>query len=105
MKHLNTGLETYLETLVSNLIDEYSEPYVLFALKKISDRQLLFVSFDGYSFPDDPVLKMLELVNQDLEAALFDSEWRILDKDDLKSVVQWLLDRFFKKDGHNGGND
>jgi hypothetical protein len=81
MNDTPVNVKSRLETLTPRLTEEYSIN-VLFAFKK----------------NDCQILKIQNLINQTLKTALLDSSSRINTNDDLTTIIQWLVMRYFQKD-------
>ena len=86
--------EKKIESKIKTLIAEYGTKYVLFAIKKINEQQLLYIEFNPELLSNfQPVMQVLEQVKVDLEGFYW-HELNIKSESLLKkyveSSIKWL---------------
>ncbi|MBN1355910.1 hypothetical protein JXA40_06515 [bacterium] len=88
---LPEDLKIRMRTLAVELSEEYGRSYVMFALKKIRDRQLLELDIpvDWRGF--DPILKVSDAVLKELESTLFESNDGISDISQIREIIADLI--------------
>jgi hypothetical protein len=84
-----------LDRLMKSLMDDFSKDYILLAVKLINDRQMAFVSFDGLKLQNDPVLKLLYSIVDEIENVVFHPEFGIESHEELTTVIRTLRERYF----------
>jgi len=77
--------------LIDDLSEEYSIGYVVMALKQISDQQLLHISFKDHPIQNDPILKVYDLMVEEIEAILFKPPNGISSNLELKQCIEQVL--------------
>jgi len=60
--------------LVIELENEFGTDYLIYAIKKINDRQMLFIELPPVSDCFYPILKVLDIISTELENKLFHSQ-------------------------------
>ena len=88
----------HLDRLMRSLKTDCSNEYILLAVKLISDRQMAFVSFNGLRLQNDPILKLLYLIVEEIENLVFHPDFGIESNEELKAVITTLRDRYFLKE-------
>ncbi len=101
----NTELKTRLDHVLNELIRDYSEEYVLLALKQISDQQLTFISFSHFRLLNEPILKLYENIVREIETVIFDGSYGIESPEDISNVIRWSLQKFSQFSSTNTPSD
>ncbi|MBN1878907.1 hypothetical protein JW823_02255 [bacterium] len=89
-------LKTRIVCLIADYRRENLGAYALLALKRISDQQMTYISFSEYSLIDEPVLKLYEIIVQELEEVIFNTHFGISSHEELKMIIEWVLENCFK---------
>ena len=73
------------------LRNDLGDPYVFFALKKISEQQMLHISFPNRFCDFDPIVKVLDMVRGELESVIFEKLDGIPDRPELIALMKKSL--------------
>ena len=67
--------------------------YLLLALKKINDQQMLFINFSKFKLLDDPVIKVLDTIVREIEMFLFESEHAVKSQESISILINDYLSK------------
>ncbi len=86
----HTQFNAFVDVL-DDLESDVGPEYVILALKKISDQQLLFLDFSEFTLLKEPVLKVLDTCVREIESFLFESSRAVDSTDQLKDLIPRYL--------------
>jgi hypothetical protein len=88
-------LQDKYRKLLIDLHSDVGDDYIVYALKKMVDQQMLFMTPPRWNADFQPVLKVLSQVIEEMEAVLFDPDEGVQNNEELKQLIsigfQWIL--------------
>jgi hypothetical protein len=81
-----------LRSLTIELLNDYDREYVVFAMKKLNEQQMLGMHIPVKWERFDPHLKVLDLIGKELSTAIFSDESAVLDDADLIEIISYLIE-------------
>lgn len=87
---MSASISVRFNLQVKKLFEEFGRDYLLFALRKISERQMLFLSIPHTNADFQPILKVLDIIINELESELF-SDASELPEQDLSDYFAAIL--------------
>lgn len=90
MENMNTQFQAF-ESVLKDLESDLGREYVILALKKISDQQMLFIDFSSFPLQNEPILLVLDTCVREIEEFLFESHLAVDSSVRLKELISGFL--------------